>query len=476
MNFSRESTPPPPPRKSFRSNYLAYSLLLAAIFLYGCNPPSESSSPPAKPGGINKGTTTDTNNPDVKKVTDAAAFKMTESITYYTVNTTEDVQIKHTTIAPNITGDVSWEVTKVGTSTQVGHISNISGIKANATDANQLDIPQDTVGFFYVEVSAKGGTQQNSGEILLAAGSIAIPSAVIAMQSTAATGITVDTTKKTVSITTGSAGATFTVGGLDVSKFAKGVPKYALAYSAEGMGAGKLARAINPTTGEVTLGSGADRAEIAIKVSGKAPYKTLTATTLYTLKPPTYTTTVRGLIVTPARFQDATKGSVIPTAEVWASTDTNTKTKVKTDGSYELEVANHPGTFTIIANYTGADGKYKQGDPQTVTTTSSTHSQNIPLKYGRTAGVNGTVTIFPGGAGSRGRGVVGVKVIVEVEGVQVAEGVTSSTVAGAEYDFANVPHNGRSRSKQAILGQMCKINLQPTIMLQTEMMLIKLLI
>ena len=438
MNFSRESTPPPPPRKSFRNNYLAYSLLLAAIFLYGCNPPSESSSnTPAKPGGINKGVEKKTGNPNVTEIVGADLFGGSTG-NYYTVDTAQVVQIEPSHIGSSITGDVSYTVTQVGESGKVGYISNISGLEANAVtanagtgDTNKLEIPQNTVGFFEVQVSAKGGKQPKSGKILLAAGSITIPDAAIAMQSTAAAGVEVDTTNKTVFITTGSAGTTFTVGGLDVSKFADGVPKYALAYSATGMGANKLARAINPTTGEVTLGSGADKAEIAIKVSGKAPYKTLTATTLYTLKPPTYTTTVSGLIVTPARFQDATKGSVISTAEVWASTDPTKKVQAKTNGSYELEVANHPGTFTITADYTRADGNYKQSDPQTVTTTDPTHSSlNISLKYGYTIRLHGDFLQTPV-SGGRLVPIDNGKIEVKVEG----DIVKSTTSLNGKYSI-----------------------------------------
>ena len=119
---------------------------------------------------------------------------------YYTVDTAEVVQIEPSHIGSDITGDVSYTVTQVGTSTQVGYISDAvkATIKANATDTNQLEIPKDTVGFFEVQVSAKADAANKSSKILLAAGRIAIPDAAIAMQSTAATGITVDTTNKTV--------------------------------------------------------------------------------------------------------------------------------------------------------------------------------------------------------------------------------------------------------------------------------------
>ena len=272
------------PKSSIFQGVKPALLLLAALVLLACNPPSESSSskstPPTPPI---TGTTTDTNNPDVKKVTDAAAFKMTESITYYKVKTDEKVvQIEPSDIGINITGNVSWAVTKVGKNGEVGYISDAvkATIKASTDKPNQLEIPKDTVGFFEVQVSAKNGAANKP--ILLAAGPIEIPATAITIKEVP--GLTVDAANKVVSVINASAGTKFTVGELDETKFADGVPKYALAYSATGMGADKLVQAINSSTGEVTLGSGI-KDDIAVNISGAAqgPYKAL-ATLVITLK------------------------------------------------------------------------------------------------------------------------------------------------------------------------------------------------
>ena len=113
----------------------------------------------------------------------------------------------------------------------------------------------------------------------------------------------------------------------------------------------------------------------------------------------TYTTTVKGTVVTPARAADPTKGGVITTAQVWASTDPTKKVSVDTtDGSYTLEVAGHQGTFTITADYTAGDGNYKAGAPQSVTTTAAAHTQDIALSYGYTITLSGQVFDRPPGA------------------------------------------------------------------------------
>ena len=215
------------------------------------------------------------------EIQDADAFGG-GTVTYYKVKTDEKVvQIEPSHIGSSITGDVSYTVTQVGESGKVGYISDISGIKANATDANQLDIPQNTVGFFYVQVAKDGATEQPD-KILLAAGSIEIPATAITIKEV--TGVKVDAASKVVSVINASVGTKFTVGELDETKFADGVPKYALAYSATGMGADKLVQAINSSTGEVTLGSGI-KDDIAVNISGAAqgPYKAL-ATLVITLK------------------------------------------------------------------------------------------------------------------------------------------------------------------------------------------------
>ena len=114
----------------------------------------------------------------------------------------------------------------------------------------------------------------------------------------------------------------------------------------------------------------------------------------------TYTTTVRGKIVTPARAADPAKGSIITTARVWSSIDPANKVPVdSTDGSCNLEVANHTGSFTITADYTAAGNRnYKTSAPRTVTTTGAAiENQDIALKYGYTTTVSGTVVTLPGG-------------------------------------------------------------------------------
>ena len=126
--------------------------------MVSCNPPSESSSTPAKPGGIDTGAEIDTGNNDVKGRKKADVFPSGQK-TYYIVDTAKAVQIKPSHIGSNIKGDVSWAVTKVGKSGEVGHIADIRKLEANAVtanagtgDANKLEIPQNTVGFFEVEV------------------------------------------------------------------------------------------------------------------------------------------------------------------------------------------------------------------------------------------------------------------------------------------------------------------------------------
>ena len=92
----------------------------------------------------------------------------------------------------------------------------------------------------------------------------------------------------------------------------------------------------------------------------------------------TYTTTVKGKVITPAKAAGPTKGSVIATAQVWASTDPAKKVDVGTDGSYTLEVAGHSGSFTITAEYTATSNKnYKTSDPKSVTTTAARKRRHI---------------------------------------------------------------------------------------------------
>ena len=111
--------------------------------------------------------------------------------------------------------------------------------------------------------------------------------------------------------------------------------------------------------------------------------------------PTTYTTTVSGKVTTPA-------GNPIATARVWASTDPATKVTVGTDGSYSLEVVDHPGAFTVSADYTATDGNYKAVAPQSVRTTTPAHTQNVSLAYGYTTTVSGQVYVAPPSALTNG--------------------------------------------------------------------------
>ena len=114
----------------------------------------------------------------------------------------------------------------------------------------------------------------------------------------------------------------------------------------------------------------------------------------------TYTTTVSGKVTTPAgnpvtQYQTAARPPVSSAADakVWASTAsaTTTKVPVAADGSYTLEVTNHPGTFTLNVDYP-AGRDYKAGAPQSVTTTATAHTQHIALSYGYTTTMSGLVT------------------------------------------------------------------------------------
>ena len=145
----------------------------------------------------------------------------------------------------------------------------------------------------------------------------------------------------------------------------------------------------------------------------------------------TYTTTVKGTVVTPARAADPTKGAVITTARVWASTDPTKKVSVDTtDGSYTLEVVKHSGSFTITADYTATapndNGNYKAGTPQSVTTTAAAYTQNIALKYGYTITLSGIVVALSGSSGSARNNAT---VTAAVEGREVASTTSSGTRA-----------------------------------------------
>ena len=147
-----------------------------------------------------------------------------------------------------------------------------------------------------------------------------------------------------------------------------------------------------------------------------------------------YTTTVKGKVITPAKAADPTKGSVIATARVWASTDPTKKIDVGTDGSYSIQVVNHTGSFTITAEYTAAaDKNYKTSDPKPVTTEDALiENQDIPLNYGYTTEVTVQVALYPAGAAPTIAS--GVEIVITAnttteQGHVVGRGTTSSAAA-----------------------------------------------
>ena len=164
----------------------------------------------------------------------------------------------------------------------------------------------------------------------------------------------------------------------------------------------------------------------------------------------TYTTTVSGKVTTPAgntvtQYETTARPSVPSAADakVWASTAsaTTTKVTVAADGSYTLEVAGHPGTFTLNVDYP-AGRDYKAGAPQSVTTTATAHTQNIALSYGYTTTMSGLVTVclsVTNCSNTNGATVIirGEARITEVEGRTVIEDegreaarTTSRTIGG----------------------------------------------
>ena len=178
---------------------------------------------------------------------------------------------------------------------------------------------------------------------------------------------------------------------------------------------------------------------ITIPPKGNPPPQTRTI-------PYAYTTTITGKVVTPARAADPAKGSIITTAQVWASTDPGNKVTVDTaDGSCTLEGVRHSGTFTIIADYTATDGNYKAGDPQSVTTTAAAHTQNVALKYGYPITLSGRVFDNPPGASVISRNGATVIITVESRGLEVAR-TTSSTLEGNPGSYrVTFDHPGRFR-------------------------------
>ena len=156
------------------------------------------------------------------------------------------------------------------------------------------------------------------------------------------------------------------------------------------------------------------------------------------------TTAVSGKVVTPARAADAAKGSHISTAEVWASTDPDNKVPVNpADGSYTLNGVKHSGTFTLTAEYTATgNSNYTTSDPQPVSPTAPTYTQDIALKYGYTTTVSGRI-FFASFPASGVTPVNGALVIIKVEGIEAGRD-TSKTIGGASGRYSiTVAHNGR---------------------------------
>ena len=272
------------------------------LILTACDSPTTNTGGGTSGNGGNKQPTAKTpdkppvvktKNPKVTRVDNAPVFGSSSRITYYKINTADaDVPLEHTVIAKNITGSVRYNITQVGTTGQVGYIPDSvkNNIKPKTAEPNKLNIPKGTTGFFKVQVISAADPAKKSNAVLIAAGRIAVPAAAITMQSTASTAdLKVDSVNKEVGFTRRSGTLTgFTIAAeLDAGKFAAGVPKYTeFIYSAAGIGADKLASAVNSTTGQVTLGSAVDRAAVQVKVSGRAngPYAELSAQTLYTLR------------------------------------------------------------------------------------------------------------------------------------------------------------------------------------------------
>ena len=160
---------------------------------------------------------------------------------------------------------------------------------------------------------------------------------------------------------------------------------------------------------------------------------------------PTYTTTVSGKIITPAKAKDSSKGSFITTAEVRAN---GAKAKTNSEGSYELKVK-HSGTFQIFVDYTPTDPRkrndYKQGAPQTITTTEETESLNIPLNYGYTLTLSGQVVSTKVGDTGRKKGAT---VTIEVEGLFAG---STKTSGNGNYSIT-FSHNGTYKATASLAG------------------------
>ena len=170
----------------------------------------------------------------------------------------------------------------------------------------------------------------------------------------------------------------------------------------------------------------------------------------------TYTTTVSGKVTTPAgnavtQYETRARPFVPSAADakVWASTAPTTKVTVKADGSYTLEVAGHPGTFTINVDYP-AGRDYKAGAPQSVSTTTAAHTQNIALEYSYRTTLSGEV-IDSGGtsAGLRDE----VPVIIEVERREVDRTVSSTIGGNAGSYRITFDHPGTFRATASFGGR-----------------------
>ena len=186
---------------------------------------------------------------------------------------------------------------------------------------------------------------------------------------------------------------------------------------------------------------------ITIPPKGNPPPQTKTI-------PYAYTTSITGKVVTPARAADPAKGAVITTAQVWASTDPGNKVTVDpADDSYTLEGVRHSGTFTITADYTAADGNYKTGAPQTVTTIAAAHTKDIALKYGYTTTLSGiTVALNSGGIGSARNGVTLTAAVEDrVVGSTTSSGTDASGNAAGNYRIT-ISHPGTFRVTASFSG------------------------
>ena len=195
---------------------------------------------------------------------------------------------------------------------------------------------------------------------------------------------------------------------------------------------------------------------------------------------PTYTTTVSGKVTTPAGktvTQYETRARpLVPSAadaKVWASTAPTTKVAVAADGSYTLEVAGHPGTFTLNVDYP-AGRDYKAGAPQSVSTTAAAHTQNIVLNYGYRTTLSGEVfDTVPGGPRNEVPVIIkveviemtsrgGVPTITKVEGREAARTVSSTIGGNAGSYRITFDHPGTFRATASFGGRSGEYSLGRT--------------